>query len=125
MKGAELRTFTVKKGSLTADRPLQYLGFLFDGVNVYLRSTSLARYSERMRKGVSLAKATMRKRNKLRMKRGEKTKSLFKNKLYRKYSHLGSRNFITYGLRAADVMESNTIKKQLKPLWGNLQKEMK
>jgi hypothetical protein len=78
-----------------------------------------------MRKGVSLAKATMRKRNKLRVQRGEKPKSLFKNKLYRKYSHLGSKNFITYGIRAAKTMKSKTIKKQLKPLWGKLQEEMK
>jgi RNA-directed DNA polymerase len=121
----ELRTFILKNDTLTADRSLQYLGFLFDGINVYLRSASLAKYSERMRKGVSLAKATMRKRNKQRMLRDENIKSLFKYKLYRKYSHLGSRNFITYGLRAAEVMESKTIRQRFKPLWGKLQEEMK
>jgi len=121
----ERRTFRVRGGKLVADTPLQYLGFLFDGENIYLRSTSLARYSERMRKGVRLAKATMRKRNSLRVQRGESPKPLFKNKLYRKYSHLGSMNFITYGMRAAETMQSKTIKKQLKPLWDRLQEEMK
>ncbi len=121
----ELRTFRKRAGKLVADNPLQYLGFLFDGENIYLRSTSLARYSERMRKGVRLAKATMRKRNNLRIQRGENPKPLFKKKLYRKYSHLGSMNFISYGMRAAEVMKSKTIKKQLKPLWDRLQEEMK
>ena len=120
----ELRTFTQENGRLSSDKPLQYLGFLFDGLNVYIRSTSLARYSERMKRGVRLAKATMRKRNKLRVKRGEPQKKLFKNKIYNKYSHLGGRNFITYGLRAADIMDSKTIKSQLKPLWNKLQKEL-
>jgi len=116
----ELRTFTSNVKGLKSDKPLQYLGFLFDGQNIYLRSTSLARYSERMRKGVRLAKATMRKRNKIKSVRGENQKSLFKNKIYKKYSHLGTRNFITYGYRAANIMDSKTIKKQLKPLWNKL-----
>lgn len=124
-KKTELRTFKLNdNGELNSDQPLQYLGFLFDGINIYLRSTSLARYSERMRKGVRLAKATMRKRNHLRTLRGDDTKALFKNKLYRKYSHLGSRNFITYGLRASEIMNSKTIKSQLKPLWKKLNDEM-
>lgn len=124
-KKTERRTFLFKKNILKSEKPLQYLGFLFDGENIYLRSSSLARYSERMKKAVKLAKATKRKRNLLRVKRGVKPKQLFKSKLYRKYSHLGKRNFITYGFRAANIMESKTIRKQLKPLWDKLQREMK
>jgi RNA-directed DNA polymerase len=121
----EIREFTLNNGALCSEKPLQYLGFLFDGQNVFLRSSSLARYSERMRRGVSLAKATMRKRNKLKINRGEKKKPLFKSKIYNRYSYFGSRNFITYGHRAAKIMESETIKKQLKPLWNKLQNEIK
>jgi len=120
----EIRTFTKSNGSLVSDKPLQYLGFLFNGENIYLRSASLARYSERMKRGVSFAKATMRKRNKSRINRGEPVKPLYKKDLFDKYSHLGSRNFITYGLRAARIMKSKTIKKQLKPLWKKLQSEI-
>lgn len=121
----ELRTFTSNVNGLKSDKPLQYLGFLFDGQNIYLRSASLARYSERMKRGVRLAKKTMKKRNAIKSIRGENTKSLFKNKIYKKYSHLGERNFITYGYRAAKIMNSKTIKKQLKPLWNKLQNELK
>ena len=116
----EIREFSYSKGVLSTIKPLQYLGFLFDGENIFLRSASLARYSERMRRGVSLAKQTQRKYNKIRRDKGQPTQTLYKKKLYEDYSHLGKRNFIRYGLRAAEKMQSKTIKRQLKPLWKRL-----
>ncbi|CUB04177.1 antiviral reverse transcriptase Drt2 [Marinomonas fungiae] len=120
----ELRTFTYNNNSLTTDKMLQYLGFLFDGENIYLRSSSLARYSERMKRGVRVAKKTRDKYNSIRSKKGLSEKELFKRKLYSRYTHLGKRNFITYGLRAAKIMQSPTIKRQLKPLWNRFHKEL-
>ena len=93
----EIREFKFEGGELFSSKPLQYLGFLFDGRDTYLRSSSLARYSERMKAGVKLAKKTMYKRNKLRKDAGDEERSLFKRKLYSRYSHLGGRNFVTYG----------------------------
>jgi len=116
----EERIFKLKDGVCTTVKPLQYLGFLFDGQNIFLRSASLARYSDRMRRGVKLAKATMDKSNKRRMERGELEKPLFKRKLYKRYSYLGRRNFISYGYRSAEIMNSESIRKQLKPLWHRL-----
>ncbi|TOH44391.1 hypothetical protein CGI79_25115, partial [Vibrio parahaemolyticus] len=52
-------------------KPLQYLGFLFDGHSIFLRSTALARYSEKMKGGVKLAKKTMEKENRIRKSKGE------------------------------------------------------
>lgn len=120
----ERRTFIVESGIQRADKPLQYLGFTFDGQRVLLRSAALARYSDRMKRGVKLAKATMKKRNALKLFRGENLKPLFKRKLYQRYSHLGQRNFLRYGYRASETMSSNSIKKQLKPLWVRLQREI-
>lgn len=120
----EIRQFNKVGNILKADNTLQYLGFIFDGENIYLRSSSLARYSEKMRRGVSLAKQTMRKYNDIRAMKGADEKALYKKKLYSRYTHLGGRNFITYGLRAANKMESNTIKKQLKPLWRRFHEEL-
>lgn len=120
----ELRDFVYKDGKLTTSKPLQYLGFLFDGHRIFLRSASLARYSERMSKGVWLAKRTMKKRNMARVIRGEEERPLFKNRLYRLYSFSGRRNFITYGYRAAKIMGSSSIKRQLKGLWQKLQDEI-
>ncbi|HEN3480692.1 TPA: group II intron reverse transcriptase domain-containing protein [Yersinia enterocolitica] len=124
IKKTELRTFTSTSEIITADKPLQYLGFLFDGHNIYLRSSSLSRYSDRMRRGVRLAKATMKSKNKTRVARGMVKKSLFKEKIYARYAHVGKRNFLTYGYRAARIMESSTIRKQLKPLLQRLKKEI-
>lgn len=119
-----IREFYAKGDTLAADKPLQYLGFMFDGQRIILRSSSLARFSERMRRGVRLAKLTKIKRNKIRIDSGRTPKELYKRKLYSRYSHLGKRNFIRYGLRAAEVMNSKTIKRQLKPLWNRLKNQI-
>ncbi len=120
----ELRTFEVRSGIQFSAKPLQYLGFTYDGSRILIRSAALARYSERMKRGVRFAKATMRKRNESRLNRGENERALFKKKLYGRYSHLGKSNFLRYGYRAANKMDSLAIKKQLKPLWARLQKEI-
>lgn len=120
----EIRTFKRENGQLLADKPLQYLGFLFDGQQVTIRSAALARYSERMKRGVRLAKLTKRKRNRLKAATGRKPRKLYKHKLYEKYSHLGERNFVRYGLRAAEIMDSDAIRRQLKPLWNRLKEEI-
>lgn len=120
----ELRTFTHNNNLLVTDKMLQYLGFMFDGENVYIRSSSLARYSEKMKRGVRLAKKTKDKYNSIRAQKGFPEKELFKRKLYSRYTHLGHRNFITYGLKAAEKMQSKTIKRQLKPLWNRFHDEL-
>lgn len=121
----ELRTFNSFGSKLISDHPLQYLGFIFDGNDIYLRSSSLARYSEKMKRGVRLAKLTMHRFNKIRQSKGVPEKSLFMRKLYSRYTHLGRRNFLTYGYKAAHIMESQTIKNQLKPLWSRFKEEIK
>lgn len=121
----ELRTFNSFNNKLIADHPLQYLGFIFDGNDIYLRSSSLARYSEKMKRGVRIAKLTMHRFNKVRQNKGVPEKSLFMRKLYSRYTHLGRRNFLTYGYKAAHIMESQTIKNQLKPLWSRFKEEIK
>jgi len=123
-KKTEERVFTRTANGLTADKALQYLGFMFDGERIILRSASLARYSDRMRRGVRLARATMRSRNNLRIERGEAPIPLRKRKLYKRYSYLGRRNFVSYALRAADILGTNSIKRQVKPLWKRLRKQM-
>lgn len=120
----EIRVFLQQGGVLKSDKPLQYLGFLFDGERVLIRSASLARYSQRMKRGVKLAKRTMIKRNRIRALKGHSDKPLFKRKIYTRYSHLGKRNFIRYGLRAADILDSKEIREQIKPLWGRLVAEI-
>jgi len=117
----ETRIFRITRHGLRSDKPLQYLGFIFDGQRIYLRSASLARYQERKRKGVWLARKTMDKFNALRIERGQLPRAMYLKKLYSRYSYLGRRNFVSYGYRAASVMDSNSIRKQLKSHWKRLQ----
>ncbi|WP_439684496.1 Reverse transcriptase (RNA-dependent DNA polymerase) [Cupriavidus oxalaticus] len=124
-KKTEERTFTKSGGAITSNRPLQYLGFLFDGQRILLRSSSLARYSERMRRGVRLAKATARSRNAKRLERGEVAIPLRLRKIYKRYSYLGRRNFISYAIKAALVLDADGIRKQIKPHWKRLAAELK
>lgn len=121
----ECRTFRARGDGISkADKPLQYLGFTFDGDTVLLRSASLARYSQRMRKGVRLAKSTTRRWNAIRSRQGRSARPIYRRKLYQKYSHLGKNNFLRYGYNAADKMDSSAIRGQLKPLWQRLKDEI-
>jgi RNA-directed DNA polymerase len=111
-------------GAFTANKPLQYLGFMYDGKKIILRSASLAKYFDKIKRGVRTAKATMSKRNIARQNRGVIEKDLFRKSLYKRYTYLGRRNFISYGFTAARKMNSPAIRKQLRGLWGRLQNEI-
>jgi hypothetical protein len=109
---------------LKCSRPLQYLGFLFDGKKIVIRSAAFAKFSNRMKRGVNLAKATAFSRNKVREEHFIDGKSIYKKKLLSRYSHLGRRNFLRYGYKAAKILDSKAIKKQLRPLWSRLLNEI-
>lgn len=119
-----VRNFYATDNGLKADKPLQYLGFTFDGQQILIRSAAFARYSNRMNRAVRLAKKTQASANRQRAAKGLPDQPLYKQKLYSKYTYLGKRNFITYGLRAAEIMESDAIRKQLRPWWGRLREEI-
>ncbi|MGN2429741.1 antiviral reverse transcriptase Drt2 [Pseudomonas syringae] len=121
-KKTEVRRFTLKSGVLCSDKPLQYLGFTFDGVRIHLRSSSISRYYKKLRKRVWTSRKAMERNNKLRNARGEPSTDIFLRTIYKGYSYLGRRNFLSYGYRAARIMSSRSIKKQLKPHWRKLNK---
>lgn len=123
-KKTEISNFSLTAGKQKSDRPLQYLGFTFDGERILIRSAAFARFSGKMKGGVKLAQRTCEKRNIIRQEKGLAERDLYKRKIYERYSHLGKQNFLTYGYRAADKMNSKSIRKQLKPLWCRLQKEI-
>jgi RNA-directed DNA polymerase len=116
--------FRIIHGQLRCNRSLQYLGFKFNGRSKLIRSATLARFSERMKAGVRLAKLTRIKHNRIKIMKGLPPTKLYKRKIYERYSHLGKRNFIRYGFRSSMTMNSDGIRKQLKPLWKRLQAEI-
>lgn len=113
--------FSKSSGALLATSPLQYLGFTFDGQRKLIRSAAFAKFSYNMRRGVNLARLTAKKHNANRTV----AKPIWRSKLYERYSHLGRRNFISYGKRAADKMNAPSIRRQLRPWWKRLAERIK
>jgi RNA-directed DNA polymerase len=73
---------------------LQYLGFEFNGQNIYIRPGSLSRYFRKM-KG-RIVKTVM-----MAYSKRSKDDNIKRHQIYEKYSYRGSRNFITYAQKAA------------------------
>ncbi len=122
----EIISFSYSKGKnkILNDKKLQYLGFILHNGSISIRSAAFCRYSNKMKRGVELAKQTQRKYNLIRDKKGFQNTKLYKKKIYSRYSHFGKCNFISYGKRSSEKMASIKIAKQLKPLWFRLRKEM-
>jgi RNA-directed DNA polymerase len=91
-------------------KSLQYLGFEYNGLNAYIRSSSISRYHRRLRSGI---------RETIKRAYGKKSKGtkIFRQKLYHRFSHLGKRNFIAYAHRSLDkakiILNSTNIKNQV------------
>lgn len=122
-KKTEVRQFRFDAaGKLRSDKPVHYLGFSFDGQREHIRSSSITRYYKKLRKRIWVSKKAMDRCNELRAGRGELPRELFLRTIYRGYSYLGRRNFISYGFRAAKIMDSQSIRKQLRSHWKKLNK---
>jgi len=100
----KIRGFDAKLDNSIEERQyknLQYLGFEFNGENVFIRSSSMSRYYRKM-------KASVQKTVKQAYGKNRKGNKIFKKKLYQKYTHLGSRNFIKYAHNAASATYTNS-----------------
>lgn len=116
------RSFFVKSpdGALTVDRKLGYLGFEFDGEQVLIRSKTIAKFHHRL---------TARRNSLLHRNSKSPGFSSPKKKLYSRFSHLGSRNFLSYAKRAHIKTEKagfrSGIRKQCRKCWPALQRALK
>jgi hypothetical protein len=111
----EVRYFKANQsGVLSEDkdgnrRPVQYLGLEFDGQHIRLRSASLSRYHQRVRRSVRRAGG---------MAFGKRTfeyGKIFKRALFDKYTKMakpGVRNFIRYAETAYEITKSPELRKQ-------------
>lgn len=103
-------------GTVLSQPPLQYLGFSYDGQRVRIRSQTVAKFLRRMRKAARremyLARCREKAGGDARVRR---------KLLYSRFTHLGSRNFITgYAADARAVFKKNAIRAQLKAHWHEL-----
>jgi hypothetical protein len=113
--------FQIIAEKVQLDRPLSYLGFVFDGSRVLIRTVGISRYYAKMRSGVRLAGQTMRKHN----SKGKPHEPMRTRKLYVLYSYVGRHNFTSYAYRAARDLKSPAIKKQIRRHWSVLKEEIK
>lgn len=99
------------------DKPLQYLGFIYNGQEILIRSSSLSNYYRRLISKIRASKNKARRNS-------SKT---YRRKIYRMYSHLArkQRNFITYTYRASEVMNDLSVKKQLSNHWKKIHEELR
>lgn len=127
------------------NRTLEYLGFTFDGNRVLIKNAGFSKYYRSMiksfKKSSSLAKNSK-----------NPDKRIFKSKLYKKFTYIGSKrkliyqpskedcykyiktkrydwgNYLSYVKKADKVMydlnNGNYIQKQTKKMWGNFHKLM-
>ena len=116
---------------------IQYLGFTFNGAQRLIRPGSLVRYYGKMRAGVSLAKQTRRRHNRIETARGDAPSPLRTRKLSQQYSYLIDRrscikgrdkeargNFLTYAYKASRKLGAPEIKRQVRNHWKKLQDEI-
>lgn len=103
----------------TVAMPLQYLGFVFDGKRIRVRSSSLSKYWRKLIKG---AKGT-RIRAKRRLSKGGSS-ALIKRRVYEDVTHLGSRNFVSYVKRAQKTFGIKKVGRPLRKHFARLQSEL-
>jgi RNA-directed DNA polymerase len=105
LKAASTNTTSANEGKFY--KPLQYLGFEYNGKNVTIRSSSLSRFFRKLnyRLGRTVIMAHSPK---------AKSDQIFMRQIYERYTHIGFRNFLTYAYKAAKnyYEDSNGIKKE-------------
>lgn len=104
--------------------PLQYLGFTYDGNKILLRDSGLAKYSHKVMKAVKMTNKKLRRINIARIRRGESPLPIHKKHIYRRFSFIGSRNYISYALKASRIMNEPAIKRQIQPHWSKIQSHL-
>jgi len=99
-------------------RPLQYLGLEFDGDNIKIRGSSLARYLRKSKRGITAMRVSVQRKILSLWNKGENIDKIlpkvYRKTLYRRYTHLGKRNFLSYIYKAYDHTGCKVIKKPLK-----------
>lgn len=103
----EISRFRVIGGVQTADNPISYLGFCFDGTKTFLRPSTLSRYYRRMTYAV---RGAVRGAG----KKGRPATDTFKRGLFTEFTHLGKRNFYSYSRRAHAKLPNSIVKRQLR-----------
>lgn len=107
-------------------KPMQYLGFEFDGSHSYLRSSTIARFIRNLIQKIN-SQIYIRKKNWLKANNAGKAfaPQLNEQKLLKLFSHFGRRNLQSYARRADEKQSRiSRIPQQLKKLEIRVQNEI-
>ncbi len=99
-------------GYQVCNKPLQYLGFTYDGDQVLIRSSTLSRYNRKLRKYIAASTRKASSCGDVRLRR---------RKAYTQFTMRGKRNFISYARRAHNIISQNHksgIAGQIKGHWA-------
>jgi RNA-directed DNA polymerase len=118
IKKTQISSFRIDTDSkLNCDKPIQYLGFVFDGRAVSLRAGSISKFRREFSAAMRLAIATRKKCNAERVRKGKQPEvALYVKNIFRRYFYSGRRNFLSYAIRAKKILGSSTIKQQAKKM---------
>jgi hypothetical protein len=87
---------------------LQYLGFTYDGMRILIRPGSMTNFYARMKRGIHQYIKGAKKK-------GVAATAIRKRVPIGRFTHWGDdRNFVQYAYRAAEIMESPEMKRQLR-----------
>jgi hypothetical protein len=90
--------------SFKNERPLyknlQYLGFEFNGISTFIRSSSVSRFFRKM-------KARIDKTISMAYSPNSDVDKIHRYQLFERYSHLGTQNFVSYAYKAASEYYQN------------------
>ena len=82
-------------------KPLQYLGFEFNGQSALIRNSSICRFLKKIKRRATKSVKMAYSRNSL-------SDKVFTQTTFRRYTHLGRRNFLTYVYKCAAQTYENT-----------------
>lgn len=109
MSEDKTETADFRDSRLISKRPIQYLGFTFDGEKTLIRPSSLDAYRAKMEDGIHAKVIAASQKD-------VPSFEIYKREALSRYTHLGKRrNFIQYAYRAADIMSAPGIRQQVKP----------
>ena len=106
----DISTFFRVGGKTSFDKPIQYLGFVFDGTVISIRPGSISGYLRDLKKSVNQAMAI--KLSKDRESKFCKDHEVSLKGVLEHYSQHNERTFLSYVRRAADVMNSDGVRSQ-------------
>lgn len=124
LQGKKTKIAEFRNGIRISKDELQYLGFTYDGNKILLRDTGLAKYSHKVTKAIRMSNKRILRINLSRIRRGLEPLEPHKKHIYRRFSFIGQRNYISYALRAAKIMNEPAIKKQVRPHWKKVKRKL-